>query len=205
MPDLATAKTQSTKTVKDLYDLIEGISVAMFTTRRADGHLVSRPMATQVQAPGADLWFVTMKGLDKLDEIAADPHVNLAYCRPNGREWVSVAGRAFTSTDPATLHLLYRPDWAVWFPKGAGAKSGTADDPRIVLIGIEAHSATFLTSDTSAPLAFLEFVKGYVTGRQPKVGKVRSLEGRDLHPKKARTSRAGARSAAKRTKASRAR
>src|SRR5690606_36852432 len=36
-----------TKRVKELYDLIEGIEIAMFTTRRPYGRLVSRPMATQ--------------------------------------------------------------------------------------------------------------------------------------------------------------
>ena len=33
------------KKLEDLYELIEGIEIAMFTTRRPDGHLVSRPMA----------------------------------------------------------------------------------------------------------------------------------------------------------------
>ena len=44
------------KKLDDLYQLIEGIEIAMFTTRRPDGHLVSRPMATQTQAEGSDLW-----------------------------------------------------------------------------------------------------------------------------------------------------
>ena len=41
--------------IEELYELIEGIEIAMFTTRRDDGHLVSRPMATQARADGADL------------------------------------------------------------------------------------------------------------------------------------------------------
>ena len=32
------------KKLDDLYKLIDGIDIAMLTTRRADGHLVSRPM-----------------------------------------------------------------------------------------------------------------------------------------------------------------
>jgi general stress protein 26 len=35
------------KKLEELDKLIEGIETAMFTTRRHDGHLVSRPMATQ--------------------------------------------------------------------------------------------------------------------------------------------------------------
>ncbi|MDB4870708.1 MAG: pyridoxamine 5-phosphate oxidase-related FMN-binding protein, partial [Gemmatimonadales bacterium] len=49
----------ASKKIDELYDLIEGIETAMFTTRRADGLLVSRPMATQERIEGADLFFVT--------------------------------------------------------------------------------------------------------------------------------------------------
>lgn len=34
------------KRIDDLYDLIDDIEIAMLTTRRSDGRLVSRPMAT---------------------------------------------------------------------------------------------------------------------------------------------------------------
>ena len=67
------------KQLDELYRLIEQIETAMFTTRRPDGRLVSRPMATQKQNPVADLWFVTDVESHKLDELECDPHVNLAY------------------------------------------------------------------------------------------------------------------------------
>lgn len=47
------------KELEKLWQMIEELEVAMMTTRRQDGHLVSRAMATQKLAPGADLWFVT--------------------------------------------------------------------------------------------------------------------------------------------------
>ena len=37
-----------------LYEQTDDIGVAMMTTRRPDGHLVSRPMAAQKRAVGAD-------------------------------------------------------------------------------------------------------------------------------------------------------
>ena len=55
-----------------LYGLIKEIKIAMMTTRRPDGHLESRAMATQKPAPGADLWFVTAGGSAKLEDLAAD-------------------------------------------------------------------------------------------------------------------------------------
>src|SRR5262245_41429534 len=65
--------------VDRLYELIEDIEVAMMTTRRRDGSLVSRPMATQRRADGAHFWFVGQESSPKLAEIVADPNVNLAY------------------------------------------------------------------------------------------------------------------------------
>ena len=46
------------------YEMVEDIEIAMMTTRRPDGHLESRAMATQKRASGADLWFVTLEGSD---------------------------------------------------------------------------------------------------------------------------------------------
>src|SRR6185436_8753183 len=43
-----------TNELEKFYELIDGIEAAMMTTRRLDGHLQSRPMATQKRANGAD-------------------------------------------------------------------------------------------------------------------------------------------------------
>jgi general stress protein 26 len=45
--------------LEKLYEHIDNIEIAMTTTRRPDGHLQSRGMATQKRADGANLWFVT--------------------------------------------------------------------------------------------------------------------------------------------------
>lgn len=83
----------ATKKLEELYELLEGMDTAMMTTRRPDGYLVSRPMATQKHERDADLWFVTNVDSDKLDELRDDPHINLAYYDNDSREWVSVSGR----------------------------------------------------------------------------------------------------------------
>ena len=56
-------------------------------------------MATQKRADGADLWFVTSDGTQKLRDLAADPHVNLSYYKDRTREWVSVSGIATITRD----------------------------------------------------------------------------------------------------------
>src|SRR5687767_7562889 len=94
-----------------LYDLIKDIKIAMLTTRRPDGRLVSRAMATQKRAPGADLWFVTSEETHKVEELEDEPNVNLAYYKDRTREWISISGIATVSRDPEIIRNLWAPDW----------------------------------------------------------------------------------------------
>jgi general stress protein 26 len=163
--------------LETFYDMIDHIDAAMMTTRRADGHMQSRPMATQRRAPGADIWFVTTVGTPKLDDLARDPHVNLAYYNDSSRAWASVSGTAFVSTDRATIHTLYAPDWKLWFPDdGDDPRHGTPDDPRMVLIGVEVHAAVFLEVNKPKPVFLYEVAKGWLTGTEPELGTTHVLE-----------------------------
>lgn len=176
------AKQESTAhdRIEELYDLIDDIEIAMLTTRRPDGNLVSRPMATQDRAPGADLWFVTARGAPKLEEIAHDPHVNLAYTRKGGREWVSISGTARISEDRARIRQLYRDDWKIWFADEGGSRDGGPEDPRFVLIGVHIDSAQYLTLDKPAPLAAFEFLRARASGDEPDLGEVERVDAEEL-------------------------
>ncbi|MEP7086426.1 MAG: pyridoxamine 5'-phosphate oxidase family protein, partial [Gemmatimonadota bacterium] len=87
------------KKMEELYSLVEGIDIAMLTNRNFDGTLVSRPMSTQEKRPGVDFWFVTSTETHKVDEVQAQPEVNLAYYNGKSREWVSVSGTARLVSD----------------------------------------------------------------------------------------------------------
>ena len=158
-----------------LYEHIDDIEIAMLTTRRSDGHLQSRAMATQRRADGADLWFVALEGTQKLADIEADPHVNLAYYKDRTREWISVSGIAHLTRDRGKIRELYAPDWKVWFPDEGDARHGTPDDPRMVLIGIDIHAAVFLEVDKPQPVVLFEVIKGWVTGSQPNIGEMHEV------------------------------
>lgn len=159
-----------TDTLSSLYELIDDIEIAMLTTRRPDGHLESRAMATQKRAPGADLWFVTADWTGKLRDIEHDPHVNLAYYKDRTREWVSVSGIATISRDRATIAALYAPDWKMWFADDGSPNAGTPDDPRIVLVGVTVHAAVFLEVNKPQPVVLFEMAKGWLTGTPPEIG-----------------------------------
>jgi general stress protein 26 len=155
-----------------LFDHIDEIEIAMMTTRRDDGHLQSRAMATQKRAEGADLWFVSSDGTQKLRDLAADPHVNLSYYKDRTREWISVSGIATVTRDREKIHELYAADWKAWFPDEGDPRHGTKDDPRLVLIGIDVHAAVFLEVNKPQPIVLFEVVKGWVTGTMPDLGKI---------------------------------
>jgi general stress protein 26 len=168
------------KKLDELYELIEGIEIAMFTTRRADGRLVSRPMATQTQAEGADLWFVTDIESHKLDELLFDPNVNLAYYRDGSREWVSVSGTASVTQDRRLIHDLYQKDWKAWFGDQGGERDGGPDDPRLALIQVEVASVIYLKVDKPKPVVLFEVAKGIATGTPPDVGAQREVSGAEV-------------------------
>jgi general stress protein 26 len=158
------------------YSMIEDIEIAMMTTRRSDGHLRSRAMATQKRAAGADLWFVTCDGTAKLTDLAQDPHLNLTYYRESSKEWVSVSGTATISRDRQKIHELYATDWKAWFPEEGDSRHGTPDDPRMVLIGVQVHAAEFLEINKPKPVVVYEVAKGWLTGTQPDIGEVHELQ-----------------------------
>jgi len=185
-------KSQTPSTAKkldELYDLIGGIEIAMFTTRRANGDLVSRPMATQERVTGTDLWFVTDVSSHKLDELKADPHVNLSYYNMKSREWVSVAGMAQVTQDRNLIKELYKPDWKAWFGDEGGARDGGPDDPRLALILVEAQTVEYMVVNKPRPVVLFEVAKALVTGTPPNVGEERSLSERELRTEAAREAR----------------
>ena len=172
--------TTTTKKLEELDKLIEGIETAMFTTRRQDGHLVSRPMATQERIPEADIWFVTDADTNKLDELVLDPHVNCSYFNNKTREWVSVSGVARISRDRKKIRQLYKPDWRLWFGDEGGERDGSENDPRITLVMVDADSVVYMKNDKPRPLILWEVLKGMVTGSAVDIGEVRHVSGVEL-------------------------
>ena len=161
--------------------MVRDIKAALMTTRRPDGHLVTRPMALQEKsAPGADFWFVTARDSDKVSELQADPNVNLAFYKDRTTEWVSVSGAAVLTDDPALLHRLYRDDWKTWFGQEGDPRHGTPDDPRMMLIGVRAESAQFMTVDKPQAVVLFELLKGRITGEPVDIAETHEVAGSRL-------------------------
>lgn len=170
----------ASKKIDELYELIEGIETAMFTTRGVSGQLVSRPMATQERIEGADLWFVTDSDTHKLDDLALDPHVNCSYFNNRSREWVSVSGIARVSRNRARIRQLYKEDWKAWFGDEGGDRDGGPNDPRLALILVEAELATYMKVNKPRPVVLFQVLKGMVTGSKVDIGEVKEISGAEM-------------------------
>lgn len=138
------------------------------------------PMQTQQRETGLDLWFMTNVETHKLDDLMSDPHVNLAYYKDRSREWVSVSGLATVSTDRALVRELYKPDWKAWLGDEGGDRDGSANDPRIALILVEAESVTYMKVTKPKPVVLFEVARAMVTGAPPRVGNIRTVTDREL-------------------------
>lgn len=172
--------TPTDKKLDELYDLIDDMEIALMTTRRPDGHLVTRPMATQDRGPLGDLWFVTNIETDKTDEIEHDAHVSLGYYDDGTKEWVSVSGTATITQDRAKIRELYAPDWKAWFGDEGGDRDGGPDDPRLALIAVDAHTVHYMKAKHSRPVTLFEIAKGVVTGDAPDLGREEHLSESEL-------------------------
>lgn len=122
--------------IEKLAELIKGVDIAMLTTRKADGSLVSRPLGTQEVEFDGDLWFATGADSEKVAEIQADPRVNASYASKGHNSYVSVAGTASIVRDRAKIDELWSPAMKIFFPGGK-------DDPNLVLIRVRAESAEY--------------------------------------------------------------
>jgi general stress protein 26 len=81
-------------------------------------------------------------------------------------------GIATVSRDREKIRELYAPDWKMWFADEGGARNGSADDPRIVLIGVDVHAAVFLEVNKPQPVVLFEMLKGRATGDKPDIGEM---------------------------------
>jgi len=86
-----------------------------------------------------------------------------------------VSGTAAISQDRAKIRELYAPDWKLWFPNEGDPRHGTADDPRMVLIGVDVHAAVFLEVNKPKPVVLFELAKGWLTGEKVEPGETHEL------------------------------
>jgi general stress protein 26 len=156
MDDRATA-------LAELARLIQGIPVAMVTTRTDDDLLGSRPMLLERLAPDGSLTFLTHLSSQKAHEIARDPRINVAFVSANGDRYVSVSGVAALSHDPARMHKLWNVTYRAWFPQGP-------DDPDSAIMDVRIERIEYWDVPTNRLVRVWCAVKALATGQVVEAG-----------------------------------
>lgn len=143
-----------------LEKLIGKFDTAMLVTRSADGGMRARPLAIARTLEDGNLYFATAADSPKVDEIAADPHVNVTM--QDGGRYVSLSGLARLVRDRGLVERLWSEPWKVWFPQGK-------DDPSLRVLVVEPTEAAFWDNSGAHGLKYMfEAAKAYVTGTQPR-------------------------------------
>lgn len=152
----------TTDSKKLLWDLIKDIKFAMFTTRHANGHLHARPMTTQKKSidETQSLWFFMSKKGDPVEDLKADPTVNVVYANPSSDSYVSVSGTAAVIEDMAKKQQLWSKMSEAWFPGGPG-------DPDLALVEVRIIHANYWDVKESKIVQMFEMAKAVVTGKPP--------------------------------------
>jgi general stress protein 26 len=151
----------------ELARLIDGIPVAMVTTRTDGDMLGSRPMLLERLEPDGSLTFLTHLSSQKVHEIALDPKVNVAFVSDKGDHYVSVSGVADATHDPARMQKLWKPTYRAWFPGGP-------DDPDSAIFTVRIERIEYWDVPTSRLVRLWCAVKALATGQVVEAGEHRT-------------------------------
>jgi general stress protein 26 len=145
-------------------EMVKDARIGMLTTMTADGRHVSRPMALQDVEFDGDLWFFTYSDSDLVEQIAVHPEVNVSFSDQKQNNWISVAGRAVRTDDPAKAKELWNPFLKAWFPEGL-------ETPNLTLVKVHADTAEYWeAAHSSKVITLLGAAKAAVTGKTPDAG-----------------------------------
>ena len=156
-----------TEAILKLQTLIEGIDFWMLSTMDG-GYLRSRPMSTQEFEFDGDLWFFSSSNTHKVEEIAKDDRVNVAYSKPADNTYVSLSGRAVVINDPAKIKELWNPILKAWFPEGL-------EDPNLCLLKVSVEQAEYWDAPSSKIVQLYGFVKALATGQEADYGENKKI------------------------------
>jgi general stress protein 26 len=170
---MATSSTSAMSTGAEdrqkVWELIQGIHIAMLVTQDETHKLLARPMAAANRDfNDGTLWFFAREGSPKLDELAESRNVLLAYAHPGKQDYVSLAGKARVMRDQKKVRELWSEAARVWFPKGP-------EEGDIVLIAVDVETAEYWDSPSATALYAYGYAKAALTGEPPNMGENRKV------------------------------
>ncbi|MES2664499.1 MAG: pyridoxamine 5'-phosphate oxidase family protein [Pseudomonadota bacterium] len=147
---------------KDIFwDRMESINAGMLDVT-VGKRLV--PMSHYADPAANALWFMSARGTDVVDAVAAGPR-DSAYVLADGGKglFAHVTGSLSISTDRAKLEDLWNPVADAWF-------EGGIDDPDLTLLCFAITGAEVWVTPTSGLRFMFNVAKAQLTGTQPDMG-----------------------------------
>lgn len=141
---------------RPLHDVVRPGDVAMVTTLDGDGSLVSRPL-TVAAVEGDGVSFLVDATAEWVRSLAPGARVNVAVADGGRNDWVSIAGRAATSTDRAAVERLWSAPARAWFDG--------PDDPRCGALHVPVDHGSFWSAPGGGAIGRIVSVLGAALGR----------------------------------------
>ncbi|MBY6347369.1 pyridoxamine 5'-phosphate oxidase [Providencia rettgeri] len=129
---------------EQLQEMIKDIRFAMFVTHAEGGQLHAWPMTTQQAKMSSEhevhehdkLWFFMARSSKVVNNLVANPHVNISYAEPRTDTYVSVSGMASVVESMNQKERFWNTLVEAWYEEGI-------TDPDVALVCVQIESAEY--------------------------------------------------------------
>ncbi len=149
-------RTDTTDDIAELGERIDGIRFAMVTLPDLVGDLHGRPLTVQDMDFDGTLWFLVSKRAEWTSAAAGGVAANAAFHDDKDGRWVSVSGSARLVEDRERIEAMWSPLYEAWFDG--------VDDPDLVLLRLDAHSADYWDADSNRIVRLARLLRAAVIG-----------------------------------------
>src|SRR5688572_8771466 len=122
--DTTETRLKDQQAINKFKELVDEVSICMFTILDDESNLSSRPMITSSVDEEGNVWFFTNEFSEKISDLSKDNLVHLIYSHPVKNIYVDVKGSCSVVIDKTKMKDLWSSKLEAWFPEGL-------DDPRL--------------------------------------------------------------------------
>lgn len=154
-------KLQDREAIEKFRELVNDVTICMFTTLDENHELTSRPMFTSSVDDEGNVWFFTNEFSEKINEVSKDNLVHLIYSHPVKNIYVDVKGTCSLIIDKKKMEELWDPTLKNWFSEGL-------EDSKICLVKVATETAHFWNHSASKMGLLFQMIRSITKGDQYK-------------------------------------
>lgn len=154
-----TGSTENTD-VQEFWHQLSKHHIVMLTDVFSGG-LRARPMGAITRIEEGLIWFMTDRDSAKVDEVEANPEVNLSIADAAANLYISITGHCSVVDDRSKIEELWSPPHKAFFDG--------PDDSRIVLLRVTPDQGQ-MWSGPAGPIAAAKMMFAALTGNKPDLG-----------------------------------